>query len=135
MATFAHRASSEVTVDDVPVAEGTAGTSFKTRNGRLRQKLAIESSLVRNVHKCNQQVDSPLWNLLPLEIRYLVRQLRRMLCFIAAGLSGHAQLVHNADHKDYSICRSGNSPQHSMRICRGRFRNTTNITGPIIEGH
>jgi hypothetical protein len=70
------QASCEVAVRDAPVVEGTRKSLRRRNSNRVRRKLAIGTSLEQNIHKCNQQADSPLWSLLPLEIRYLVRSIK-----------------------------------------------------------
>jgi hypothetical protein len=67
---------------DITLAKNMNGPA-KGMNGRVRQKLAIGTNLRQNIHKCDRQADSPLWKLLPLEIRYMVRSIQADVLLIS----------------------------------------------------
>ncbi|KAF1821255.1 uncharacterized protein K489DRAFT_270285 [Dissoconium aciculare CBS 342.82] len=68
-------ATSEISVttehDEPRPEEPRRNAYHRNKDHRLRRLLTMETSLAKNIHKCNPQTDSPIWRL-PQEIRDMV---------------------------------------------------------------
>jgi hypothetical protein len=74
-------------VDCAPAADiPLCSPRVQRMHSGLRQRLTMETSFEQHAHRCNPQANSPLWNTLPAELRYMVSHsvqnlLPRTLCF------------------------------------------------------
>jgi hypothetical protein len=65
----------------------------KRMHSGLQQRLTMESSFEQHVYKCDRQANSPLWNTLPAELRYMVSSSAQSLCLPHPMLAGPVQTL------------------------------------------